>query len=98
VPIIDAAFPRCKAISMRWRRNAADLGSPVKAAVLLPNSMTKEIAAAPHTPSVSTATGLKSCMGKNAVYFVDFRFSASAAADPAAVDDLIMWGPGYQCK
>jgi len=44
VPIIDAAFPRCKVMSIRWRKNAADLGSPNKAAVLLPNSPTKEMA------------------------------------------------------
>jgi len=84
VPIIDAAFRRCKAMSIRWQRNAADLGSPVIAAVLLPNSLTKEMASGPHTPSVSTAAGLKSCMGNKAVYFATLRVSASEAADPCS--------------
>ena len=64
------------------------------AAVLLPTSLTKDMASGLQTPSVSTSTGQNSCMGNKAVYFERLHVSTCtatdpAAADPATIDDLI---------
>jgi len=89
VPRIDAAFPRWIAISILWRRNAADRRSPDTHEIRLPSSATKLSVSSPQVPRVSNAIGTKVFYIASAWYFVFLWVSASDAADPAARDVLI---------
>jgi len=77
-----------------------EFGSPVRAAILLPSSETKQGIVAfglrgyetkGMESLLSTRNGQKSCMGKNAAYLVELCTFVSVAPqlDPDATEDLV---------
>src|SRR6266536_833156 len=91
VPRTEAAFPRCTAIDMRWRRNSVERRSPDASSSLLPTSDMRLQPSGPHAPAVSTAIGTKVTPAPRPMYLALLATSASVAADPAASEEAWRW-------
>src|SRR6266536_4990624 len=91
VPRTEAAFPRCTAIDMRWRRNSVERRSPDASSSLLPTSDMRRQPSGPHAPAVSTAIGTKVTPALRPMYLALLATSASVAADPAASEEAWRW-------
>ena len=88
---VAAAFLRCTATARRCFRKAVAVESPECALIRLPISFTKAHPRLPHVPRVSMTFGTNSCETDRLAYFDCFFFSASAAAEPAAAADRLMY-------
>ena len=85
VPITQALFPICMAITKRWIKKGNDLVSPITLLILQPDSFKRENVSGPKGPDVSTATGWMECDGSRLLYFALFLVSAIAATAPASL-------------
>ena len=84
------AFPLCKEIDNRWKRNCVSRGSYVTPEILLPSFVINSKANSFQAPPVTITIGTKWCVLARSVYFVVLFSAALSAAAVALVIIIII--------